>query len=128
MYEYTDPRRRNLVITWADGTVVVDKPSRTSDDHEPLREYLTSLCYGGIEPGDVPTAIYAHCDFCGRLHECKVHLDQARTHVENDWISQYYDVIAMVESLATNPHPMGGHDVATEELVTTIYVRIDGRA
>lgn len=123
MYEYSDPRRRAILLVWADGTMAVDDPKRHNDDSgnpTPLGDYLAyHRTSSDITPGDVPSQVLAHCGFCGKLHECTVKRDDSRSHFDSDdWGHDYYDVRTVDE-------PARDH---RSELVTTVYIRTDGRA
>lgn len=122
MYEYPHPKRRPLVLVWADGTVNVDDPNGTD---EPIRQYLTNL-HTDSQP-EVPNHVYVGCSFCGHLHECRI--ERITQYVDDDWIVVVYSVEAiMSENVASASDHHELHDSsAKDEPVTVISIRIDGR-
>jgi len=112
MYHYAETRRPTLVLTWADGTVRIDDPR--DQDVNPLGEYLNHYHTSKVEPGDVPTAVYAWCDFCGKMHECKV--EKVNQTIDDEWIWTHYQVEAIVP------------DTDFTKKITYLTVRTDGRA
>lgn len=125
MHSYDDPFRPTLVLIWADGTIRLDEWNDDPEVDAPLAAYLHYYNTLPVSPGEVPTAVYAMCKFCGKLHECRI--ERTREEVQDDWIWRYYEVIAMVPS--ANPIP-GPHtpSVISEQRIINLAIRIDGRA
>lgn len=123
MDNYTDEIRVPLVLVWADGTIVVDKPARTSDQPEPLRNYLMGL-YTSPYDTEVPTHVFAFCRFCGGLHDCQIAKTSQFIDVD-EWIDVLYTVTAVVEPTpgSFTPGHLNGHQVE----VTQVALRVDGR-
>jgi len=122
--DYTDPIRTPLVMTWSDGTVVVDQVSDLAEHEGFLREYLMAH-HTSPRDTDVPVAVYAFCRFCGHLHQCAVLRDDHAQYIEDDWIYVKYDVIAKVP--AGSPDGLAGHDHGSDQLVCSVSLRIGGR-
>lgn len=115
MREYFDPKRSDLILVYADGTVISDCAAY-AEVSNPLHTYLTQHWYSPHDT-EVPKHIYAGCSFCGDLHECKVERDKEAQHISDDWIYVKYDVIAVVDE----PHNV-------TDPVCTMSIRFDGRA
>lgn len=125
MHDYNDPARPTLVMVYADGEVHLDLWNDDDEVAQPLRDYLTYyLTTSQPDPSLVPSAIYAMCEFCGKLHECKV----VRTHqrIESDeWVWHYYEVVAMVPTAAPTSHTPSA---ISEQKICNLAIRLDGRA
>jgi hypothetical protein len=141
MFSYSSPQRPVIILTWADGTVSIDDPHyhnvEGSFQGENLAQYLTALNYDS-QP-EVPTAIYAACTpkryansvdsgRCGKLHECRI--EKRKQEIDSsDYINIWYDVYALIVPQVLPTHKQfDPKDIQHENLVTTVFVRIDGLA
>lgn len=111
-----ETERPTFVLVWADGTVVLDDP--LSQGHA-VADYLTDQAYGTNDPGDVPAAVYGWREDAGPYPEVNlpglapVKIEHAGNRLEdNDWIYLDYRLTW----------------VDTGTLITTITIRVDGRA
>lgn len=116
-HEYDDPRRRVLILTYADGTVVTDDPYKL-DVSQPLRDYLVGYHYSPNDT-EVPTHIYVGCGFCGDLHEVRMVDRQQR--IDN---SDYIHVSYTLEFEVKDP----SHGTSSWTPFLVIGYRIDGRS